>query len=147
MLGGVRVPHSHGLYGHSDADVLLHAIADALLGAAGAGDIGQHFPPEEARYKDADSRELLSQIVELVQKRGWRVGNVDATLIAEVPKIGPYAERMCVVIAACLDVERSAVNLKATTNESMGFIGRGEGIAALAIATLYPLATPDAPKR
>ncbi|MDQ3044214.1 MAG: 2-C-methyl-D-erythritol 2,4-cyclodiphosphate synthase [Chloroflexota bacterium] len=139
LLGGVRVPHSHGLAGHSDADALLHAIGDALLGAAGAGDIGKHFPPDDQRFKDADSRNLLAQIATLINKCGWRVGNVDATVIAEGPRIGAYTERMCEVIATCLGVNRSMVNVKATTNETMGFVGRGEGIAALAIVTVFPI--------
>ena len=136
VLGGVRLEHPLGLDGHSDADVLLHAIADALLGAAALGDIGRHFPPDDPRFKDADSRELLRQTVLLVRDAGYAPLNVDATVIAEAPRLGPHVAAMTVVIAACLNLPASAVGVKATTNEGMGFVGRGEGIAALATAAL-----------
>lgn len=136
VLGGVIIPHERGLAGHSDADVLLHAIADALLGAAALGDIGKHFPPSDPAYRDADSRQLLTQVLTLVTEARFRVVNVDATLIAEEPRIGPYTSAMRDVIGSILRIPASAVSIKATTNEGLGFIGRGEGIAALAIATL-----------
>jgi 2-C-methyl-D-erythritol 2,4-cyclodiphosphate synthase len=136
VIGGVEVPHSVGLLGHSDADVLLHAIADAILGAAALGDIGQHFPPADARFRDADSLMLLAETFRLVQAAGYRVSNIDATVIAEAPKIAPHAVEMRSKIATALAIDLGAVNVKATTNERMGFIGREEGIAALAIATL-----------
>lgn len=135
VLGGVEIPAERGLAGHSDADVLLHAIADALLGAAGLGDIGLHFPPSEARWRDADSRDLLRRVVELLGE-AWLIANVDATVVAESPRIGPYREAMRATIAATLGIEPERVNVKATTNEGLGFIGRVEGIVALAIATL-----------
>lgn len=140
MLGGVEVPHELGLAGHSDADVLLHAVADALLGAAALGDIGQHFPPSDAQWKDLDSRRILDHVATLVRAAGFEPVNVDATVIAEAPRIGPYAARMRAVIADCLDLAPGDVGLKATTNEGMGFVGRGEGIAALAVATIVPIA-------
>lgn len=136
VLGGVTIDHPLGLEGHSDADVLLHAIADALLGAAALGDIGHHFPPGDPRYKDADSRDLLRQTAGLVRAAGFALVNVDATIIAEAPRIGPHAPAMRAAIAACLELPPEAVSIKATTNEGMGFVGRGEGIAALAVATL-----------
>ena len=135
-LGGVEISHAMGLDGHSDADVLLHAIADALLGAAALGDIGQHFPPSDPAYRDADSGVLLARIREMIQAAGYAVVNVDATVIAEAPRIGPYASGMRAAIAACLEIGEDNVSVKATTNEGMGFVGRGEGIAALAIATV-----------
>ncbi|CAA9556573.1 MAG: 2-C-methyl-D-erythritol 2,4-cyclodiphosphate synthase [uncultured Thermomicrobiales bacterium] len=139
VLGGVRIEHPLGLDGHSDADVLLHAIADALLGAAALGDIGQHFPPSDPRFAGADSRDLLAAVTRLVGEAGWAVVNVDATVIAEAPKVGPHAPVMRAAIAASVGIAAGAVNVKATTNEGMGFVGRGEGIAALAIATLAGL--------
>jgi 2-C-methyl-D-erythritol 4-phosphate cytidylyltransferase/2-C-methyl-D-erythritol 2,4-cyclodiphosphate synthase len=141
VLGGVSVPHPLGLVGHSDADVLLHAIADALLGAAALGDIGQHFPPADPRFKDADSRDLLTEVGRLVTVAGFVVGSVDATVIAESPRIGPHVGAMRGAIAGCLDLPVAAVSVKATTNEGMGFVGRGEGIAALATATLVARAS------
>ena len=138
VLGGVEIAHDRGLEGHSDADVLLHAIADALLGAAALGDIGQHFPPSDERFRDADSQVLLREVVRLVQEAGWAPGNVDATLLAEAPRIGPHVPLMRERIAACLGLSPDAVGVKATTNEGMGSIGRGEGIAALATAMLVP---------
>jgi 2-C-methyl-D-erythritol 2,4-cyclodiphosphate synthase len=142
VLGGVEISHPQGLLGHSDADVLLHAIADALLGAAALGDIGHHFPPSDAAWRDADSRIFLRRAAELVAARGFAIANVDATVIAEAPRIGPYVSAMRRVIAGALGIAADAVGVKATTNEGMGFVGRGEGIAALAIATLEPQATP-----
>ena len=136
VLGGVEIAHPVGLVGHSDADVLLHAIADALLGAAALGDIGRHFPPSDARWQDADSRDLLAAVRAILDAAGYAIVNVDATVIAEAPRIAPHVEAMRANIAACLGLEPDAVGVKATTNEGMGFIGRGEGIAALAIATV-----------
>jgi 2-C-methyl-D-erythritol 2,4-cyclodiphosphate synthase len=139
VLGGVEIRHDQGLAGHSDADVLLHAIADAVLGAAALGDIGLHFPPSDERFRDADSKDLLRQVVRLVWEAGWAPGNVDATLLAEAPRIGPHVPLMRERIAACLGISPEAVGVKATTNEGMGAVGRGEGIAALATATLVPV--------
>lgn len=136
VLGGVDIPHTAGLTGHSDADVLLHAIADALLGAAALGDIGSHFPPADPAFRDADSQVLLTEVARLVRQAGYRIGNVDATVIAEEPKLLPHAAEMRSRIARALAVESGDVSVKATTNEGMGFVGRHEGIAALAIATL-----------
>ncbi|MFN3336587.1 MAG: 2-C-methyl-D-erythritol 2,4-cyclodiphosphate synthase [Thermomicrobium sp.] len=136
VLGGVEIPGTVGLTGHSDADVLAHAIADAVLGAAGLGDLGTHFPPEDEQWRDVSSLELLRRIRRLVQEAGWRIAYVDATLVAEYPRITPFRERMRERIAEALAITVTQVNLKATTNERLGFIGRGEGIAALAVATL-----------
>lgn len=136
MLGGVEIPHTHGLLGHSDADVLLHAIADALLGAAGLGDIGRLFPDDDGRYKDADSLELLRQAATRVTGAGWRIGNVDCTVIAQQPRIAPHVQAMRERIAAALVVEATAINIKGKTTERLGFPGRGEGIAAQAVALL-----------
>jgi 2-C-methyl-D-erythritol 2,4-cyclodiphosphate synthase len=144
VLGGVEIAHDRGLDGHSDADVLLHAIADAVLGAAALGDIGQHFPPSDERFRDADSQVLLREVVRLVQEAGWVPGNVDVTILAEAPRIGPHVPLMRERIAACLGLSPVAVSVKATTNEGMGAIGRSEGIAALATATLVPaLVNPE----
>jgi 2-C-methyl-D-erythritol 2,4-cyclodiphosphate synthase len=134
VLGGERIPFDRGLAGFSDADVLLHALGDALLGAAGLGDLGSYFPPGEPEWKDADSTDLLRRIVDLVAERGYRVVNCDMTLVAEAPKIAPYRERICRRVAAILGIEADAVGLKATTNERLGFVGRAEGMAALAVA-------------
>lgn len=136
VLGGVRIEHELGLLGHSDADVLLHAIADAVLGAAALGDIGRHFPPSDPRFKDADSRHLLEHARMLIGEAGFRIVNVDATVIAEAPKVNPYAEAMREAIAVACGITVSDVSVKATTNEGMGFVGREEGIAAIAIATI-----------
>jgi len=136
ILGGVEIPYNKGLLGHSDADVLLHAICDALLGAAALGDIGRHFADSEAQYKDIDSRILLRETLHLVREAGWRVGNVDATLIAQAPKMAPHIPQMVANIAADLRLEKHAVNVKATTTEQLGYIGRGEGIAAQAVVLL-----------
>jgi 2-C-methyl-D-erythritol 2,4-cyclodiphosphate synthase len=142
VIGGVEIPHERGLLGHSDADVLLHAICDALLGAAALGDIGKHFPDSDARYKGIDSRELLRHVAGLVRGRGYDVANVDATLIAQAPRMAPHIPRMVEHIASDLGMAAGAVNVKATTTEALGFTGRGEGIAAQAICLL--LARPPA---
>lgn len=136
ILGGVRIPHYQGLLGHSDADVLLHAITDAILGAAALGDIGRMFPDSDAQWEGADSRRLLRGAVAEVNAAGWRVGNVDATIIAQAPKIAPHVEAMCANIAADLGIAATAVNIKGKTTERLGFTGRGEGIAAQAVALL-----------
>ncbi len=137
-LGGVRIPHKYGLIAHSDGDVLLHALADALLGAAALGDIGRHFPDTDPTFKGADSRALLRHVVGLVSACGWRVGNVDATVVAQAPKMAPHIETMRGFIAADLAVELGQVNVKATTTERLGFTGREEGIAVHAVALLLP---------
>ena len=136
VIGGVEIAHDKGLLGHSDADVLLHALCDALLGAAALGDIGRHFPDSDARYRGIDSRELVRQVAKLLQDRGRRVVNVDATIIAEAPRMAPHIPRMVQNIAADLGVEEGRVNVKATTTEQLGFTGRGEGIAAQAVCLL-----------
>ena len=137
ILGGVTIPHTHGLMGHSDADALLHAITDAILGAAGLGDIGRHFPDTDPQYKGADSRVLLRHAYEQVRAAGWRVGNVDATIHAQKPKIAPHAPAMVVNIEADLQLEPGSVNIKGKTNEAVGFVGRQEGIAVTTVALLY----------
>ncbi len=136
VIGGVEIAHDKGLAGHSDADVLLHAICDALLGAAALGDIGKHFPDTDPRYKGIDSRELLRHVAKLLRDLGLRVVNVDATIIAEAPRMAPHIPVMVANIAADLAVPRNAVNVKATTTEKLGFAGRGEGIAAQAICLI-----------
>jgi 2-C-methyl-D-erythritol 2,4-cyclodiphosphate synthase len=136
ILGGVDIPHEEGLAGYSDADVLTHAVIDALLGAAGLGDIGQHFPDTDPRFEDADSLELLRTVVVYLAERGWAIGNVDATVVLERPKLAPYRDAIRASLAAALGLPEDAVNVKATTGEGMGFVGRGEGAAALAVATL-----------
>lgn len=136
IIGGVEILHERGLLGHSDADVLLHAICDALLGAAGLGDIGRHYPDNDAQFKDIDSRELLRDVADQLESLGWLVGNVDATIIAQAPKMSPHIPDMEANIAADLDVELGQVNIKATTTERLGFAGRGEGIAAQAVCLL-----------
>jgi 2-C-methyl-D-erythritol 2,4-cyclodiphosphate synthase len=136
IIGGVDIPHDRGLLGHSDADVLLHAICDALLGAAALGDIGRHFSDTDAQYKNIDSRILLREVARKVQNEGLRIANVDATIIAEAPKMAPHIEKMVENIASDLGIAMSAVNVKATTTEKLGFSGRGEGIAAQAVALL-----------
>ena len=136
ILAGVRVPYEKGLLGHSDADVALHALMDALLGAAGMGDIGKHFPDTDARFEGADSRRLLRFVVEMLQKDGWRVNNVDVTIIAQRPKLAPFIATMRRLVASDLDIAEDAVNIKATTTEKLGFTGRGEGIAAEAVASI-----------
>lgn len=136
IIGGVDIPHERGLLGHSDADVLLHAICDALLGAAGLGDIGRHFPDSDPRYKGIDSRELLRHVAGLLKVAGWVTGNVDATLIAQAPRMAPHIPAMRAHIATDLGVSLEAVNVKATTTEKLGFTGRGEGIAAEAVCLI-----------
>lgn len=135
-LGGVRIPFSLGLVAHSDGDVLLHALCDALLGAAALGDIGRHFPDTDPALADADSRELLRSVVALVRHKGWVPINVDATVIAQAPRLAPYVTDMCHCIAADLTLDVGAVNVKATTTEKLGFVGREEGIAAHAVVLL-----------
>ncbi len=137
VLGGVEFAHPVGLLGHSDADVLLHAVCDALLGAAALGDIGHHFPNTDARWQGADSRELLRASYALVQEQGWALGNLDCTVVAEAPKINPRIADMQAAMAAVLPgVRAGQLSIKATTNEGMGFVGRGEGIAAFAVCVL-----------
>ena len=136
IIGGVDIPYHLGLLGHSDADVLLHAICDALLGACALGDIGRHFPDTDPRYKGIDSRQLLRHVMSLVKEQGYRVVNLDATIIAQAPKMAPHIPTMVAYIAAALGVDNAAVNVKATTTENLGFTGRGEGIAAQAICLL-----------
>lgn len=136
-LGGVKIEYPLGLKGHSDADVLLHAISDALLGALALRDIGYHFPDNDPKYKGADSKQLLKEVARLVLKKGYKVGNIDATIVAEQPKINPYVPAMQEVIAQLLSVDVDQVSIKATTNEQMGFTGRQEGILALATALVY----------
>jgi 2-C-methyl-D-erythritol 2,4-cyclodiphosphate synthase len=136
VLGGVPIASELGLDGHSDADVALHALMDALLGAAALGDIGQHFPPTEEKWRGADSLDLLRRVVAVLAERGYRAGNVDLTIVAERPRIGPHAPLMRERIAAALGLTPEGVSVKATTNERIGFVGRGEGIAALAVATI-----------
>ena len=136
ILGGVDIPWEKGLFGNSDADVLLHAIADALLGAAALGDIGQHFPDTDIKFKGADSMVLLAEVMRLVKEKGYRVGNVDATIVAQAPKLAPHIESMAENIARVLGVERDCVNVKATTEERLGFTGSGEGMSAYAVAGL-----------
>lgn len=135
-IGGVTIPYERGLAGHSDADVLLHAICDALLGAAGEGDIGQHFPPSDPKYKDIDSRLLLEKVREIITKAGWLIVNIDAVVIAQAPKLSPYYAQMRHSIAQVLQVSLEQVSIKATTPEGMGALGRLEGIAAYAVALL-----------
>ena len=135
-LGGIRIEHSKGALGHSDADVLLHAICDALLGAAGLGDIGHHFPDTDMRWKGADSKVLLQRVVVLLKERGWAVGNVDSTLLMERPKIKSHIQAMRAAIALILNVDLEAVSIKATTNEGLGYVGREEGVCAHAVALI-----------
>ena len=136
VIGGVEIPHETGLAGHSDADVLIHALCDALLGAAGLGDIGAHFPDSDARYKDIDSRKLLREVAQLLKRKKLRVVNVDATIIAQAPKMAPHISAMRANLASDLGIAADAVNIKAKTTERLGFVGRGEGIAADAVALL-----------
>lgn len=137
ILGGVDIPHSLGLLGHSDADVLLHAVMDALLGAAGLGDIGKHFPDTDEQYRGASSLDLLAHVMELLSAHGYAVGNIDATIIAQKPKLAPYIEAMRQNIAETAGVSPERVNVKATTTEQLGFCGREEGIAAHAVCLIY----------
>jgi 2-C-methyl-D-erythritol 2,4-cyclodiphosphate synthase len=145
MLGGERVPHSHGVLAHSDGDVLLHAICDALLGAAGLGDIGMHFPDSDPRWRGADSRAFLRHVRLLLQDRGYRVVNVDATVIAERPRLGRYREAMRTNIGSDLGLGVERVNVKATTTETLGFIGRGEGLACQAVVLIEQTTGKQAP--
>lgn len=136
ILAGVEIPHERGLAGHSDADVLTHALIDALLGAAGLGDIGHHFPDTDPRYAGADSLDLLSEVVASVSEKGWSIGNADITIIAEQPKLAPYIPQMCERLAGVVGVDAERINIKATTTERLGFTGRKEGIAAMAVALI-----------
>ncbi len=136
ILGGIVIDYHLGLEGHSDADVLLHALADSLLGAAALGDIGRHFPPEDDQYRGISSLTLLARVKEMLEGRGWKVVNADAVIIAEEPKLAPYVDRMCDKIAAVLAVPRCRVSVKATTTEGVGVCGRGEAIAAQAVVLL-----------
>ncbi len=136
MLGGVRVPHAKGVLAHSDGDVVLHALCDAMLGALALGDIGKHFPPSDPQWKGADSRAFLRHCSALLRERGWRLGNADVTVICERPKVGPHADAMRALIAGDLGVAEDAVSIKATTSEKLGFTGREEGIAAQAVCLL-----------
>ncbi len=136
-IGGVTIPHPVGLLGHSDADVLLHAITDAVLGAAGLGDIGSHFPDTDAAFRGADSARLLAEAVRRVRQEGWQIGNVDSTVIAQAPRLAPHREAMAAVIAQALGIGRECVNVKAKTAEKLGPVGQGQSIEARAIALLY----------
>ena len=138
VLGGVTIPYEKGLLGHSDADVLLHAIKDALLGAAALGDIGKHFPDTKAKYKGVSSMTLLIHVGELLEKEGYEVNNIDGTIIAEKPKMAPYIDDMRSSIAKALKISREQINIKATTTEGLGFEGRKEGISSMAIASIHP---------
>jgi 2-C-methyl-D-erythritol 2,4-cyclodiphosphate synthase len=136
VLGGVRVPHDRGVLAHSDGDVAIHALCDAMLGALAMGDIGRHFPPSDPQWKDADSRAFLRQCNAMIRQRGWRLGNADITVVCERPRVGPHAQAMRERLAADLEVALDAVSVKATTSETLGFTGRGEGIAAMAVCLL-----------
>jgi len=136
MIGGVDIPFEKGLLGHSDADVLLHAICDALLGAAGLGDIGRHFPDSAPKYKGISSLTLLEEVARLLAETGFHANNIDATIVAEKPKMAPHIPQMAANIAGAVRIDRSSVNVKATTTEGLGFVGRGEGMAAYAVATV-----------
>ena len=136
ILGGIEIDHKYGLEGHSDADVLTHAIIDALLGGAALGDIGQHFPDTDPRYKDADSLLLLEEVVKMLFSKGFTINNIDCTIVLEQPKLSPYREKIVGCLAAKLEIDENCVSVKATTAEGMGFIGREEGIGALALATI-----------
>jgi 2-C-methyl-D-erythritol 2,4-cyclodiphosphate synthase len=139
IIGGVDIPHKTGLLGHSDADVLLHAITDALFGAAGLGDIGRHFPDTDVQFKGADSRQLLREAAKRVAAAGYLIGNIDATIIAQAPKMAPHIPQMCSHIADDLNISLGQVNLKAKTNEKLGYLGREEGIASEAVVLIYRL--------
>lgn len=136
ILGGVKIEHARGLEGYSDADALLHAVMDAMLGAAGLADIGHHFPPGDERFRDASSLKLLATVRSLVEQAGWRVVNIDATVLAEQPRLAPHLPTMKTAVGAALGISEGQVGIKATTNEGLGFVGRGEGIAAMAVALL-----------
>lgn len=139
-LGGVKIPHHKGLVAHSDGDVLIHALCDALLGACGLGDIGRHFPDTNPTYKGISSRQLLKDVVRLTHNKGWKLGNMDATIIAQIPKMAPYIEQMCNILAEDLQTNVQHINIKATTTEKLGFVGREEGIAVHAVVLLVPYA-------
>jgi 2-C-methyl-D-erythritol 2,4-cyclodiphosphate synthase len=139
IIGGLTLPYEFGLDGHSDADVLLHAISDALLGAIGEGDIGHHFPDTDPEFKGADSKVLLKRVWKMVQEKGYRLGNLDACIIAQKPKMAPYIKEMQEKVAELLESDVNQVNIKATTTEKLGFTGRGEGIAAEAVCLLIPV--------
>ena len=138
MLGGVRIPHDRGLEAHSDGDVALHALCDALLGAAALGDIGKHFPPSDEQWAGTDSRDLLAGVCGLLGRAGWQTVNVDLTIVCEQPRVGPHVDAMRDAIAPLLAVDSGAVSVKATTTEKLGFCGRGEGIAAMAVVLIQP---------
>ena len=142
VLGGVTIPHDYGLAGHSDADVLLHAVCDALLGAAGLGDLGSHFPDTDPQHADQDSRELVRAVGGNLRRDGWRISNIDTTVVAQRPRLGPHVADMAATIASDLEVDSGGVSVKATTSEGMGWTGRAEGIAALAVALLEEPTTP-----
>lgn len=136
VLGGVRVAHDRGVVAHSDGDVVIHALCDAMLGALALGDIGKHFPPSDPQWKGADSRAFLRHCNALIRERGWQVGNADVTVVCERPKVGPHAQAMRECLARDLGIDLDAVSIKATTSEKLGFTGRGEGIAAMAVCLL-----------
>lgn len=138
-LGGVEVPHTHGLAGHSDGDALLHAVASAMLGALALGDLGQHFPSSDPGLKGIDSREILTRVVAMVAQRGYAVGNVDVTVLAQAPKLAPHRDRIRASLSGCLGVDTGRVSVKAATTDHMGFLGRREGLACLASVLLYPV--------
>ena len=138
-LGGIVVPHTKGGLGHSDADVLIHAICDALLGAANLGDIGKHFPDTDPKYKGVDSKLLLKEVIKLIREKGYELGNIDATICLQTPKIGPYIPKMQKVLADCMSVDTDLVSIKATTTEKLSFVGREEGVSAYAVALLQKL--------
>lgn len=144
IIGGVRIPYERGLKGHSDADVLLHAVTDAVLGAMGAGDIGRHFPDTDEAYRDANSLQLLRHVWQWSEQAGFRLGNVDATIIAQQPKMSPYIADIKSVLTNVFDCEMDQVNVKATTTEWLGFVGRGEGIAAMAVVGLQKVRSGNA---
>ena len=144
MLGGIRVPHDRGVEAHSDGDVVIHALCDAMLGALALGDIGRHFPPSDPQWKDADSRAFLRHCNGLLGERGWCVGNADITVVCEQPKVGPHAEAMRRLLAGELGIDSGDIGIKATTSEKLGFTGRGEGIAAQAVVLLVAIACPAA---
>ncbi|MEL6787326.1 MAG: 2-C-methyl-D-erythritol 2,4-cyclodiphosphate synthase [Cyanobacteria bacterium J06607_15] len=136
ILGGIKIPHTLGLLGHSDADVLTHAIMDALLGALGLGDIGHYFPPSDPKWKGADSMLLLEQVISIIQSQGWQIGNVDSTVVAEQPKLKPHLKSMRSSLARTMEIEPEQISVKATTNEKLGPVGREEGICAYAVVLL-----------
>lgn len=137
ILAGVQVPHTHGALGHSDADVIIHAICDALLGALALGDIGKHFADTDAQFKDIDSRILLAKVCEMIENKGWEIGNIDVSLCLEKPKISPYINQMQIELSKVMKIDINQVSIKATTAEKMGFVGRKEGLEAQAIALVY----------